>query len=189
MQDDIFKAGQKGNIDEVEFNNYVEKLVRLGVWDENVVASELKAVMNQLKNNTINTTDKLFDRLIKSAPTDKVARLYAGGDNLWKQYGWSILNHNLSMAVKNVDDVAEWFRDMGEEFVQKTQLQVQIKTFDDALDEAAAYLLRNTYPTYSKVPPAIQNLRKITIIGNFISFPAEILRTGTNIIATGLKEV
>ena len=41
--DDIFGAGQK-NIDEVAFNNYVEKLVRLGVWDENVVASELKAM-------------------------------------------------------------------------------------------------------------------------------------------------
>ena len=47
--DDIFKAGQK-NIDEVAFNNYVEKLVRLGVWDENVVASELKAIMDQIKN-------------------------------------------------------------------------------------------------------------------------------------------
>ena len=30
--DDIFKAGQK-NIDEVSFNQYAEKLVRLGVWD------------------------------------------------------------------------------------------------------------------------------------------------------------
>jgi hypothetical protein len=46
--DDIFKAGQK-NIDEVEFNNYVERLVRLGVWDENVVASELKSIMNRNK--------------------------------------------------------------------------------------------------------------------------------------------
>ena len=45
---DIFKAG--GNkIDEVEFNNYVEKLIRLGVWDENVVAAELKAVLQDIK--------------------------------------------------------------------------------------------------------------------------------------------
>ena len=46
---DIFKAG--GNrIDEVEFNNYVEKLVRLGVWDENVVAAELKSVLQDIKS-------------------------------------------------------------------------------------------------------------------------------------------
>jgi len=25
---------------------------------------------------------------MKMAPTDKVARLYAGGDNLWKGYGF-----------------------------------------------------------------------------------------------------
>ena len=62
-----------------------------------------------------------------------------------------------------------------------------IKSFDDHLDEAAAYLIRNSYPTYSKVPPAIQALRKLPL-GAFISFPAEILRTGTNIISLGLKE-
>ena len=50
------------------------------MWDKSIVASELKAVMNQLKNNTINTSDQLFDKLLKS-PTDKVAD-YAGGDNL-----------------------------------------------------------------------------------------------------------
>ena len=62
---------QVENIDEVEFN-YVEKLVRLGVWDENVVAAEMKAVLQDLRSGVINTTDKLFDRLMKSAPTDKV---------------------------------------------------------------------------------------------------------------------
>ena len=185
---DIFKAGQKGNIDEVEFNNYVEKLVRLGVWDENVVAAEMKAVLQDLRSGVINTTDKLFDRLMKSAPTDKVARLYAGGDNLWKQYGWEYGKSQLSMALKNVDEVAEWFRYMGKPFDRINTFTGQKKTYADAIDEASAFLLRNTYPTYSKVPPFIQNLRKIAVVGNFISFPAEILRTGTNIIATGLKE-
>ena len=60
------------------------------------------------------------------------------------------------------------------------------KTLDDGLDEIAAYMVRNTYPTYSKVPPAIQTLRKFPL-GNFVSFPAEIIRTGANSIATHLK--
>ena len=55
-----------------------------------------------------------------------------------------------------------------------------------ALDEIAAYMIRNTYPTYSKVPPAIQTLRKFPL-GNFVSFPAEIIRTGANSISTHLK--
>ena len=185
--DDIFKAGKQG-IDEVDFNNYVEKLVRLGVWDENVVASELKAVMNQLKNNTIRTSDQLFDKLIKMAPTDKVARVYAGGDNLWKHFGYEYSKSQLNMAFKNIDDVKAWYRDMGEEFVEKNIRTGVVKTMDEHLDEASAWLIRNTYPTYSKVPPAIQNLRKLPL-GAFISFPAEILRTGTNITATALKEM
>ena len=183
---DIFKAG--GNkIDEVEFNTYVEKLVRLGVWDENVVASEMKAVLSQLKDGSINTTDALFDKLMKMAPTDKVARVYAGGDNLWKQYGWEYGKSQLSQGLKNIDDVKSWFRYMGKEFDSIDPITGVVKTYDDAIDEGSAYLLRNTYPTYSKVPPVIQELRKLPF-GNFISFPAEILRTGTNIISTGLKE-
>ena len=185
--DDIFEAGKK-NIDEVAFNNQVEKLVRLGVWDENVVASELKAIMNQLKDGTISTTDGLFDKLIKMAPTDKVARLYAGGDNLWKWFGYHYSKSQLNLALKNVDDVKAWYRDMGEEFVENNVVTGTKKTMDDHLDDAAAWLIRNTYPTYSKVPPAIQTLRKLPL-GTFISFPAEILRTGTNITATALKEM
>ena len=70
----------------------------------------MKSVLEDISKGVINTTDKLFDRLMKSAPTDKVARLYAGGDNLWKQYGWEYGKSQLSMALKNVDEVAEWFR-------------------------------------------------------------------------------
>jgi len=93
----------------------------------------------------------------------------------------------LHRAIKNLDDMKQWYKDMGEEFVPINPITGQIKTFDDAIDEASAYLVRNTYPTYSKVPPAIQALRKLPL-GAFISFPAEILRTGTNVMAIGLKE-
>jgi len=184
--DDIFGAGKQG-VDEIKFNDFVEKMTRLGIWDENVVASELKAVVNQIRNNTINTTDKLFDKLTKMAPTDKVARLYAGGDNLWKGYGFNYSRVQLSQALKNMNDVKEWFRFMGQPFDEISTTTGVKKTFEDGLDEAAAYLLRNTYPTYSKVPPSIQNLRKLPV-GAFISFPAEIIRTSANIMSIGLKE-
>ncbi len=109
---DIFKAG--GNkIDEVEFNDYVEKLVRLGVWDENVVASELKAIMDQIKNQQIRTSDKLFDKLIKMAPTDKVARLYAGGDNLWKHFGYEYSRSQLNGGLKNIEEFKRWYDEIG----------------------------------------------------------------------------
>ena len=62
------------------------------------------------------------------------------------------------------------------------------KTFDDLLDDASAWEIRNTYPTYSKVPQFIKDIRKIPFFGNFVSFQAEILRTGMNIMDLGLKQ-
>ena len=61
------------------------------------------------------------------------------------------------------------------------------KTFEQAIDEAAAWQIRNTYPTYSKVPEFVQNIRKLPF-GNFVSFPAEMIRTTTNILDIGMKE-
>ena len=61
-------------------------------------------------------------------------------------------------------------------------------SWDWCLDDASAWEIRNTYPTYSKVPQFIQDIRKIPFFGNFVSFQAEILRTGMNIMNFGLRQ-
>ena len=76
---------------------------------------------------------------------------------------------------------------VGRDFDKVNTFTGKLKTFDEALDEAAAWQIRNTYPTYSKVPEVIQNLRKLPF-GNFVSFPAEMIRTTYNILSLGLKE-
>ena len=44
----------------------------------------------------------------------------------------------------------------------------------------AAYRIRNGYPTYSMVPRGIKKLRRWPLIGTFVSFPYEIIRTSYN---------
>jgi len=181
---DIFKEGK--GIDDVAFNEQIAKLVRLGVIDENIVATEMKTVLEELKTGKLNTFDKLFEKLVSSLPTDKVGRVYAGGDNLWKFYGYNFDKSMLLEALHSVDDVADFMKHIGAPF-NKTNLVTGAKlNLDDSLDRAAAYLIRNSYPTYSKVPPVIQALRKFPL-GNFVSFPAEMIRTSTTNIALGLK--
>ena len=182
---DIFKRGK--DIDNVEFNNYIEKLIGHGVIDENVVAQELRAIFKNIKAGSIQTEEELAQALLKAPSiTEKVARVYAGGDNLWKIYGYEFDKSMLSQALKSVDDVADFFKHMGDDF-SKTDLVSNIpKSLDQALDEAAAYMIRNTYPTYSKVPPVVQGIRNLPI-GNFVSFPAEIIRTTSNNLIMGLK--
>jgi hypothetical protein len=186
---DIFKAGKGDAINEVEFSKYVEKLVRLGVYDENVVAQELRAVMKNLKEGVIRTEDELFEKIVKTLPTEKVARLYAGGDNLWKGFGYEFFKSDLSAALKSIDDVAAYFKVHNHAWSRKDLMTGATKSLDEALDEAAAFMLRNSYPTYSKVPPVIQGLRNIPFFGNFVSFPSEMMRTGARSISMSLKNI
>ena len=54
---------------------------------------------------------------------------------------------------------------------------------EEAIKQASAFYVRSTMPTYSLVPRAIQAI-KTTPFGNFISFPAEMIRTSFNTMRT-----
>ena len=62
------------------------------------------------------------------------------------------------------------------------------KAIDDLLEVTASDNVRNLVPNYDLTPEVIKGLRKLPL-GNFISFPAEIMRTGFNTINTALKEM
>ena len=202
--DDIFGAGKV--IDENTFIKNIENKIRLGVIDENIVASELKAVLQEIKNTKgLTSLDKIirslsdgkfaFDDTVLKKTGETItkfgkgaARVYAGGDNLWKWYGHEYVKSQLRGMYSKTGDIAKWTREIvGRNFDPKNTFTGKLKTFDEAVDEAAAWYIRNTYPTYSKVPAFIQSLRKLPF-GNFVSFPAEMIRTSANIISIGMKE-
>ena len=185
--DDIFGAGKV--IDEAKFIKNLENKIRLGVIDENIVASELKAVLKDIRSGAkIKNMDSLIANLAESKMLKTATRVYAGGDNLWKWYGHEYVKSQMRSMYKNVDDIAKWTEEIvGKKFDKFNTFTGKAKTFEDALDEAAAWQIRNTYPTYSKVPEVIKNLRKLPF-GNFVSFPAEMIRTTHNILSLGLKE-
>jgi len=185
--DDIFGAGKVLN--EKELIDNITKKIELGVLDENIVASELQAVLKEIKAGTIDNSDTLINKLSNTKFMKDITRVYAGGDNLWKWYGHEYMKSQLKGLFKNVDDVANWTRQIvGREFDPINRITGQVKTLGDAVEEAAAWYIRNTYPTYSKVPQVIQNLRKLPL-GNFISFPAEMIRTTYNILEIAMKEI
>jgi hypothetical protein len=202
--DDIFGAGKV--IDEDAFIKNIEKKIKLGVLDENIVASELKAVLNEIKSTKGLTS---LDRIIRALSDGKfafsdesmnalgkkvsdfgkgAARVYAGGDNLWKWYGHEYVKSQLRSMYSKTSDIAKWYDEIvGRKFDPVDTFTGARKTFDDAVDEAAAWYIRNTYPTYSKVPEFVQSIRKLPF-GNFVSFPAEMIRTTYNIVELGAKE-
>ena len=75
---------------------------------------------------------------------------------------------------------------LGQEF---TDMKGITQTFNDEyLKKASAELVKNNVPNYAYVSNFIKALRKLPV-GNFVAFPAEIMRTGTNIVSRGLDEI
>jgi hypothetical protein len=183
---DIFPA--PGKVNTKKFYDAIEKEVRLGTMDENVIAAEIQSVIKDINKGAINTLDDLFQRFQETKFVKKTSRVYAGGDNMWKWYGRHWVKSQLAEIFPNAKALNAYRRYMGEYVNEDDMLTGAKKTFDDFLDDASAWEIRNTYPTYSKVPQFIKDIRKIPFFGNFVSFQAEILRTGMNIMNIGLRQ-
>jgi hypothetical protein len=181
VMDDVFGAGR--TLNEVDLINNIARKSELGVIDENIVASELTAVLSDIKNGKIGTIAQLTTRADDSALMKTATRLYSGGDNVWKWYGHEYLMSQLKGAFKNVDEVKRVVLD---DFGIDT---FNPKNLSEAVEEYAALLVRELMPTYSKVPPVIQAIRKIPFFGNFVSFPAEILRTSVATSSLAMKHI
>ena len=66
---------------------------------------------------------------------DKVGRVYAGGDNLWKFYGYNFDKSMMLDAFKTVDEVGSFMKHIGAPF-SKTNIVTGAKlNLDDALDD------------------------------------------------------
>jgi len=60
---------------------------------------------------------------------------------------------------------------------------------DELIKDKAAQIVRDTVPNYNRAPGFIKAVRKQPFFGNFVTFPFEIYRTGTNIISQALEEI
>jgi hypothetical protein len=187
VMDDIFGAGKEVNTEKLIKS--IEDKIRLGVLDENIVASELGAVLKEIKKGSVNSLDGLYNKLSNGQFMRTATRIYAGGDNLWKWYGHEYVKSQLRGLFNNLDDVAKWTKEItGRDYLKRDLMSNKIKNLDEAIDEAAAWYIRNTYPTYSKVPEVIRDIRKLPF-GNFVSFPAEMIRTSFNLVNIAAKEI
>ncbi len=183
--EDIFPAGR---IKKENLFDFIEKEISLGTMDENIISSELGAVLNDIKGGAVNTLDELFEAFTKKPLVRDATRLYAGGDSLWKIYGRQYVKSQMTEVLPTIPKALEYANYMGLKIGPVNPMTGAKRTLDNVLDEISAHEIRNVYPTYSKVPPAIQSIRKLPI-ANFVAFPAEILRTATRIMDFNLKQM
>ena len=67
--------------------------------------------------------------------------------------------------------------------------EIDTKVIDDLIKDRAAQIVRDTVPNYNKAASGAVSLGRKLPVGNFISFPAEMMRTGFNIVRQGLDDM
>ena len=129
---------------------YLTKLAKMGVLHDNPYASELKAALNDVAD--MDTTKGSAPVRAGKGVLNIATSIYRAGDDFHKIVGFE--NEKSALMKSGLSE--------------------------KAAEERAAQRIRDGYPTYSMVPRAIRELRKFPLVGTFVSFPWEMIRTSKN---------
>ena len=191
-----------------------ERLLKVGLVKTNPITGELDRLSQDFYKSSFvdpaTTQSKAFRGFANLAQKGKkfygkVQDAYVAEDDFWKTITWGLernryedifrgkitsTNFQKVLSGETVDGVSEGLAKYVRQGVKRNFDPVAgtyIGSYDDFLDEFAANLSRNLVPNYAYIGRAGKALR-LSPFGNFIAFPLEILRTGSNIIEQGIKE-
>jgi len=188
--DDIYNSGKLAGSAEEKLLANIDEGIKFGALDENIVVTELRELLAATqKGKTINSLDSMIKAAGDARIVELMGKLYAGGDHVWKWYGYNWYNSFLKDYAKNdMKRMQTWFSKIAGRELDLLNTDGSKKTLEQAIKEASAYYVRNTMPTYSKVPAIIKGVRNLPL-GNFVAFPAETLRTSFNVLNISTKEI
>ena len=188
--DDIYNSGKLSGTAEEKLLANIDEGIKYGALDENIVVTELRELLAATQKGTkINSLDTLIKATGDMKIIELMGKVYAGGDHVWKWYGYNWYKSFLTdYAKKDMSRMATWFKKIAGRELDLLNNDGTEKTLEEAIKEASAYYVRNTMPTYSKVPPLIKGVRNLPL-GNFVAFPAEQIRGTFNVLNISTKEI
>jgi len=194
--------------DPKKLKEVLEEALENGAIDSSTIAQELEQMIPELmgptsfnlgkiKGTTIvqgTTSDNVFAHLFSNKGAmgrvvGKSMEAYQLGDNLWKLFGYNYVKSQLKPALRNLDDVKKYFRQVYKYDFKPVRADGTKKSLDDAIKEIAGIEIRDTYPNYSMIPTFIQNVRKFPFFGNFVAFTSEMYRNSFQIVRGGMRKL
>ena len=191
------------NKDPQKLKEVLEEALENGAIDSSTIAQELEQLIPELLGPTKvggttivqgKTSDQIIEQLFtrKGAlgkVVNKSIEAYQLGDNLWKLFGYNYVKSQLTPALKNMDDVKKYFKEVYKYDFKPTRADGTKKTLSDAIKEIAGIEIRDTYPNYSMIPTIVQNVRKFPLVGNFVAFVSEMYRNSFQIVRGALRKM
>ena len=176
------------------------ELLELGVVNSQVQIADLKALLTDVRLGqqvaNIDTTVSPFMNTMRKI------RDFAQGKYVAEDDTFKIANY--VVELKRLKNYRANGRPVNRNVINLPESELNIKfnkarqngfkgTYDEFLDDfalktEAANIVKNTVPNYAFVGSAVRTARLLPI-GNFMSFPSEMIRTTTNIVEQGLSEM
>ena len=193
-------------------NDFYQRLLKLGVVNSQVQLGDLENLLRDVNFGGItgklsqgdNVASYGLNRLLKvlSGAKKFSEDAYTAEDDFWKIFSFIGENNRLEKAYRSAGvqlngrkvhtmKDAKRFDDLIKSGVSEDEalkLVPKQRLTKEMLEEQAADIVRNNIPNYAYVSGFVKGLRKAPV-GNFVSFPAEMLRTSTNIVERGLDEI
>ena len=191
---------------------------RRGVLGTNAELREIQDSLNKGIGKISDQPENFVEALSGKAGQTKLAKgvgkiakgfesAYQGSDDFWKYFNYNAEQAKLRNALgtvdlekqvlyltKNLSDVdvdtlskLQPFR-RGETTIEELVSRGVID-MDDLVKNRAAQIVRDTVPNYNKGASELVQLGRKLPFGNFITFPAEMYRTGFNIVRQGLDDM
>lgn len=173
VKNDLFKSNNKERRDLM--NNYIN----LGIVKQSAGLGEIMdmfkdanfdtAMASRLTNQKLGILGKAKRFLLQGKK--KIEDAYQAEDDFFKivAYENELSRYSKAMFGKSKSELTE------------QEL--------DEVNKVVTEIVKNTYPTYDRIPEAIKMIRRFPFIGNFVSFQAEAYRTAFNTIALAKQEI
>lgn len=162
-----------------ELQDRMNRYIELGIVKQSAALGEIRdmfkdadmdsALANRMNNENLSKSQNILRKA--RVGMKKAENLYQAEDDFFKIVAFENERNRYAKAQ------------FGVEADQLTTEQAA------ELDAYVAEVVKNTYPTYSRVPEAIQMIRRFPFMGNFVSFQAESYRVAWNTMAQGMSEI
>jgi len=172
-KNDFMKSSNK------ELRDRMNKYIELGIVKQSAGVGEIKdmfkdanfddAMAERLSNKKLNAYENIKRKGLRGKKV--IEDLYQAEDDFFKIVAYENEASRYSKALFGKD---------------KSELNDSERK---QLDDKIAEIVKNTYPTYSRVPEAIQMIRRFPAVGNFVSFQAEAWRTAANTLMIAKEEI
>ena len=160
---------QGSRFNDQEFEKAYRELLELGVVNSQVQIGDVKNLLRDTGfGDKILEVDAIVNPLLSKL---KKIPAYLQGKYVAEDDFWKITNYFVELTRRD-----EAYRTAG------------IKKSVDDLKKEAADIVKNTVPNYAFVGDVVRTARLLPV-GNFMSFPSEMIRTTTNIGGQAIKEL